>query len=49
MTYVSLYGLARARELADEARGRVLKRLSDLDADTTTLAGLVAAIRERRS
>ena len=48
-TYVSVYGLERARELADEARGRVLERLSDLDADTTTLAALVGAICERRS
>ena len=47
-TYVSLYGLDGARELADEARARVGERLGALPADTAVLAELVAAIRERR-
>ena len=47
-TYVSLYGLDRARELADEARARVAARLDSLPGDTSVLAALVAAIRERR-
>ena len=41
VTYVSLHGLERARELADEARGRVDERLDALPADTTVLAELV--------
>jgi geranylgeranyl diphosphate synthase, type II len=49
VTYVSLYGLERARELADEARARVGERLGALPADTTVLAALVDAIRERRA
>ena len=49
VTYVSLYGLDRARDLADEARARVAARLEALDVDTTVLASLVAAIRERRA
>lgn len=49
VTYVSLYGLERARSLADEARGRVSERLETLPGDTTVLAALVAAIRERRA
>jgi geranylgeranyl pyrophosphate synthase len=49
VTYVSLHGLERARELADEARGRVNDRLDVLSADTSVLASLVAAIRERRA
>jgi geranylgeranyl diphosphate synthase type II len=46
-TYVSLYGLERARALADEARARVSARLDALPGDTSVLAMLVAAIRER--
>jgi geranylgeranyl pyrophosphate synthase len=49
VTYVSLYGLERARELADEARGRVSECLEALPADTSVLAELVSAIRERRA
>ncbi len=49
VTYVSLYGLDRAREIADEARARVEARLSALRADTALLAELVATIRERRA
>jgi geranylgeranyl diphosphate synthase type II len=49
VTYVSLYGVERARELADEARKRVVERLEALPSDTTVLAELVAAIRERRA
>jgi geranylgeranyl diphosphate synthase type II len=48
VTYVSLHGLERARELADEARARVLGRLEALPKDTTVLAELVETIRERR-
>jgi len=49
VTYVSLHGLKRARELADEARGRVNERLDALPADTSVLAELVSAIRERNA
>jgi geranylgeranyl diphosphate synthase type II len=49
VTYVSLHGLERARELADEARRRVNERLEALPADTSVLAELVSAIRERRA
>ena len=49
VTYVSLYGLARAREIADEARARVSARLDALPADTSVLAELVGTIRDRRA
>jgi geranylgeranyl diphosphate synthase type II len=49
VTYVSLHGLESARELADEARGRVEAARAELAADTTVLAELVATIRERRA
>ena len=49
VTYVSLHGLDRARELADETRARVEAALAGLDADTTVLAELVATIRERQA
>jgi geranylgeranyl diphosphate synthase, type II len=49
VTYVSLHGIDRARELADEARRRVHERLDALPADTTVLAALVEAITERRA
>jgi geranylgeranyl diphosphate synthase type II len=49
VTYVSLHGLDRARELADEARARVQERLDALPADTSVLAELVATIRDRRA
>jgi geranylgeranyl diphosphate synthase type II len=49
VTYVSLHGLDRARQLADEARGRVQDRLDGLPADTSVLAELVATIRDRRA
>ena len=49
VTYVSLHGLDRARELADAARMRVNERLAGLPADTTVLAELVATIRDRRA
>ena len=49
VTYVSLHGLERARELADEARARVGDRLAALPADTSVLAELVDTIRDRRS
>jgi geranylgeranyl diphosphate synthase, type II len=49
VTYVSLHGLERARELADAARTRVNERLAELPADSTVLAELVATIRDRRA
>jgi geranylgeranyl diphosphate synthase, type II len=49
VTYVSLYGLDRARELADEARARLAEQLDVLPGDTTLLAELIDAIRERRT
>ena len=49
VTYVSLYGVERARALADEARKRVVEQLEALPSDTTVLAALVDAIRERRA
>jgi geranylgeranyl diphosphate synthase, type II len=49
VTYVSLHGLERARELADAARTRVNERLAELSADSTVLAELVATIRDRRA
>ena len=49
VTYVSLYGLDRARELADDARARVNERVQALPGDTTVLAELVDAIRERHA
>ena len=49
VTYVSLHGLDRARELADAARARVNERLEALPANTTVLAELVATIRDRRA
>jgi geranylgeranyl diphosphate synthase, type II len=45
VTYASLHGVDRARELAEEARGRVAERLDALPVDTTVLAALVATIR----
>ena len=49
VTYVSLHGLERARELADAARARVNERLAELPADTAVLAELVDTIRDRRT
>jgi geranylgeranyl diphosphate synthase, type II len=49
VTYVSLYGLDGAHKLADEAHARVTARLEGLSADTTVLAELVNAIRERHA
>jgi geranylgeranyl diphosphate synthase type II len=48
VTYVSLHGLERARELADEARARVGERLAALPGDTSVLAALVESIHDRR-
>lgn len=48
-TYVTLHGLDRAREIADETRARVEERMAALDADTSVLASIVATIRERRT
>jgi geranylgeranyl diphosphate synthase type II len=49
VTYVTLHGLDRARELADETRGRVLERLDALPGDTTVLAEIAETIRDRRA
>ena len=49
VTYVSLHGLERARELADEARTRVGERLAALPGDTSVLVALVETIHDRRS
>ncbi|HEU4449698.1 MAG TPA: polyprenyl synthetase family protein [Gaiellaceae bacterium] len=49
VTYVSLHGLERARELAAEARARVDDRLAALPGDTSVLAALVGAIHDRRA
>lgn len=49
VTYVSLHGLERAREIADEVRARVEAKRESLPADTTVLEELVATIRERRT
>jgi geranylgeranyl diphosphate synthase type II len=49
VTYVSLHGLERARELADETRALVLERLESLEGDTTVLAELVTTIHARRA
>ncbi len=48
-TYVSLFGLERARDLADETRARVLERLGALPARTGVLVELVETIRDRRT
>jgi geranylgeranyl diphosphate synthase, type II len=49
VTYVSVHGLERARELADETRARVNEQLDALPGDTSVLAELVEEIRERRA
>ena len=49
VTYVSLHGLERARELADAARTRVGERLAALPGDTSVLVALVETIHDRRS
>ncbi|MGI9659749.1 MAG: polyprenyl synthetase family protein [Gaiellaceae bacterium] len=49
VTYVTLHGLERSRELADEVRARVEGQLNELDADTSALLEIVATIRERRA
>jgi geranylgeranyl diphosphate synthase type II len=49
VTYVSLYGLDRARELADQVRASVEATLAALPADTSVLGELVETIRERRA
>ena len=49
VTYVTLHGLDRARELADETRARVNEKLAGLSGNTSVLAELVATIRDRRT
>ena len=49
VTYVSLHGLERAQELADEVEERVRGRLAELPADTRALREVVAAVRTRHA
>ena len=49
VTYVSLHGLARAQELADEVEKRVLERLEELRGETSVLREIVVAVRTRHS
>ncbi|MGH3022633.1 MAG: polyprenyl synthetase family protein [Gaiellaceae bacterium] len=49
VTYVSLHGLERARELADETRTRVGERLATLPGDTSVLTAIVDAVHGRRT
>ena len=48
-TYVSLYGLERAHELADDAHARTRERLAALPVETSVLAAVVDSIRDRRN
>jgi geranylgeranyl diphosphate synthase, type II len=48
-TYVSLFGLERARELAEETRHSLDARLDDLPAETAVLAEIVGAIADRHT
>jgi geranylgeranyl diphosphate synthase, type II len=47
-TYVTLHGLYRAREIADETRARTHAALAATGADTSVLSELVDTIRDRR-
>jgi geranylgeranyl diphosphate synthase type II len=49
VTYVTLHGLERARQIADETRGRTHAALTATGADTSVLAELVDTIRDRRT
>jgi geranylgeranyl diphosphate synthase type II len=49
VTYVTLHGIDRARQLADDARSRIEKELAGIPADTSNLYEIVATIRERRT
>ena len=49
VTYVSLHGLERAQELADEVERRVLERLAVVPGDTEVLREIVVAIRTRHA
>lgn len=48
-TYVSLFGLEQARELAEETRHSVHARLGELSAETRVLAEIVDAIADRHT
>jgi geranylgeranyl diphosphate synthase type II len=48
VTYVSRFGMPRAVELADEARQRALRLLTELPGDTADLAAVARFIHERR-
>ena len=47
--FVTSHGTDGARALADETAERALGRLADIPADTTTLAAVIDALRERTS
>ena len=49
VTYVSLFGLERARELAGEARGRALAALDEADGDASALLQISDFIFTRQS
>ncbi len=49
VTYVTLFGIERARQIADETRARIWAILDGVANDTTTLRALVDTIRERRA
>jgi geranylgeranyl diphosphate synthase type II len=49
VTYVTLHGLERAREIADETRARVHRSLDALGGDTGALREVVDTIRDRRA
>jgi geranylgeranyl pyrophosphate synthase len=49
VTYVTLLGIERARQIADETRARVQAILDGVDGETRVLRELVDTIRERRT
>jgi geranylgeranyl diphosphate synthase, type II len=49
LTYVSLYGLDQARELAVESHGRAREALAEVDGDTTDLELITDFIHRRHS
>lgn len=49
LTYVSLFGLERARELAEESRAQARAALDEADGDTSTLSAITEFIFTRQS
>jgi geranylgeranyl diphosphate synthase type II len=49
LTYVSLYGLERARELAAESHSRARSALAEIDGSTTDLQLITDFIHTRQS